>query len=86
MRAHPPTVPLDRGAEAVLAGRAGGAYGREDAASTRVELLVAGPRGAERELLDPVAAERRMGMAVDKAGNRAEAAAVHLDHLGVEHR
>ncbi len=49
-----------------------------------VQLLVARARGAERELLDAVAAERRMRMAVDEAGDRAEPAPVELDDVAVD--
>ena len=56
------------------------ANGRHDAASRRVQLLVARSTGTEGELLDPVPAERRMRVAVDEPGNRAEASAVELFH------
>ena len=58
--------------------------GREDAAARRVQLLVARAAGAERELVDAVAAERRMRVAVDEPGNRAEPGAVELLDLAVD--
>ena len=74
----------DRGAEPVLAGGAGRADGREDAAAGGVQLLVARAGRAERELLDAVAPEARVRVAVDEPGDRAEAAPVELDDVAVE--
>ena len=72
--------------EAVLSFRPRGADGRENAAAACVQLLVARARGAERELVDTVAAERRVRVAVDEAGNRAQAATVQLTDVAVERR
>ena len=83
---HPPAVPLDRCAQAVLAGRPRRADGREDAAAGGVQLLVARAAGAERELVHAVAAERGVRVAVDEARDRAQAAAVELDDVAVERR
>src|SRR5205085_9401186 len=69
-----------------LARFAGGTHGREDAAAARVQLLVARAAGPERELVDTVAAERGVRVAVDEAGDRAEAAARELLDLAVERR
>ena len=49
-----------------------------------MQLLVARPGGAERELVDPVAAPRGMCVAVDEARDRAEAATVELLEVAVE--
>ncbi len=51
-----------------------------------MQLLVARARSAERELLDTVAAERRVRVAVDEPGNRAQSASVELLHVAVERR
>ena len=72
--------------QAVLARGARRAHRREDAAALRVELLVARARRAERELLDTVAAERRVRVAVDEPGNRAQTASVELAYVAVERR
>ena len=60
--------------------------GREDAAARRVQLLVARAAGAQRELADAVAAERRMRVAVDEPRHGAEPGAVELLDLAVERR
>src|SRR6266566_6405200 len=78
---HPAAVALDRGAQAVLARRARRPDGREDAAAAGVQLFVAGAAGAERELVDAVAAEGRVRVAVDEARDRAEPTAVDLDDV-----
>ena len=49
-----------------------------------MQLLVARAGGAQRELVDPVAAPRRVGVAVDEPGDRAEPATVELLELAVE--
>ena len=64
--------------ERLLAGGAGGANGREDPAAGGVQLLVGRTRGAQRELVDAVAGEARMGMAVDEPRDRDQAASVEL--------
>ena len=51
---------------------------REDPAARRVQLLVRRAGRAQRELLDPVAAERGMRVTVDEARHGAEPAAVEL--------
>ena len=79
-------VPLDGRAQAVLARRARRANGREDAAACRVQLLVARAARAQRELVDAVAAERRVRVAVDEARDRAAPASVELDDVAVERR
>jgi hypothetical protein len=48
-----------------------------------VELLVGRACSPERELLDPVAAERGMRVAVDESRNRAEPATVDLEDVAV---
>ena len=63
------------------AGLARRADGREDPAAGFVQLLVARTRGPERELLDSVADERGMRVAVDEAGDRAQPASVELDDV-----
>ncbi len=68
----------------VFAGSSCRANGGEDPAARRVELLVARTRCPQRELLDAVAREARVGMAVDEARDRAEPAAVELLDLVVE--
>ena len=84
--AHPAAVTLDRFTQALLAGRARRADGREDAAAGRVQLFVARAARAKRELLDAVAAERDVRVAVDEPRNRAERAAVELLDVAVERR
>ena len=82
---HPVAVALD-GARAGRR-RSGGPRrrdGREDAAAGGVQLLVARAGRAQRELLDAVAGERRVRVAVDEARDGAEAAAVELLDLAVE--
>ena len=49
-----------------------------------MQLLVARTGGAQRELLDAVAREARVRVAVDEAGDRAVAAPVELDDVAVE--
>ena len=79
-------MPLDGLAQALLACCTGRADGREDAAAAGVQLFVARAAGAQRELIDAVAAERRMRVAVDEARDRAQPAAVDLDDVAVEPR
>ena len=62
------------------------ADGREDAAACCVQLLVARAAGAQRELADAVTAERRMRVAVDEPGHRAQPGAVELLDVAVERR
>ena len=83
---HPRAVQLDRCSQAVLACRPRSADRREDAAAGGMKLLVARPAGAERELVRAVAAERGMRVAVDKARDRAQPAAVELRDVTVERR
>ena len=64
--------------EQLLAGGAGGANRREDPAAGGVQLLVGRTRSAQRELVDAVAGEARMGMAVDEPRDRNQAAGVEL--------
>ena len=71
---HPGAVTRNPLAQAVLAESPRGADGGQDPAAGRVQLLVARSAGAERELLDAIAAQCRMGVAVDEAGHRAEPA------------
>ena len=49
-----------------------------------MQLLVARTRGAQRELLDAVAREARVRVAVDEAGDRTVPASVELDDVAVE--
>src|SRR5438128_841650 len=65
---HPLAVSAHRRAEAVLAGFSGRPEGGEDPAAGRMQLLVARAPGAERELVDAVAREAGMRVAVDEAG------------------
>jgi hypothetical protein len=51
-----------------------------------VQLLVRRARGAQRELLDTVAGEARVRVAVDEPRDRTEAAAVQLVDVTVERR
>ena len=51
-----------------------------------MQLLVARAAGAQRELLDAVAAERRVRVAVDEPRDRAQPAPVDLDDVAVERR
>jgi hypothetical protein len=77
-------VPLDGAPETLLARRTRGADGRQDPAAGRVQLLVARPDRPERELVDAVAAERRVRVAVDEPRERAQPAAVEVDDVPVE--
>ncbi len=74
----------DGGEQARLAGSSCRADGREDPAACRVQLLVARPAGTERELVDAVAAERRVRVAVDEPRHGAQATALHLHDLAAE--
>src|SRR5579864_7701882 len=74
---------LDGRTQTLLPGRARRAHGREDAAARGVQLLVARAARAQRELLDPVAAEGDVRVAVDEAGDRAPASPVHFDDVAV---
>ena len=77
-------MPGDPSVEVILAERPRRAHRGEDAATRCMQLFVAGPSGAQRELLHPVATPRRMGVAVDEARDRALAAAVDLLDLAVQ--
>src|SRR5207342_557817 len=55
--------------------------GREDPAARGVELLVARPRRAQRELLDAIPGETRVGVTVHQPRDRAQAAPVELDDV-----
>ena len=69
-----------------FSGCPGRSDGREDAEACRVQLLVARAGRAARELLDAVAAEGRVRVAVDEARNGAQTAAVELLDVAVECR
>jgi hypothetical protein len=75
---HPLDVAPERLRKPVLAGRARRAHGRENPAARRVQLLVRRARRAQRELLDPVAGEAGMRVAVDEAGDGGEPCPVEL--------
>src|SRR4029079_10480882 len=75
---HPRTVAHRDRRELRFSGRAGGTDGREDATACGVELLVRGTARAQRDLVDAVAAEARVRVAVDEARNGREPAAVDL--------
>ena len=77
---------LDRRRKALLPRRAGRPDRGEDAAARGVQLLVARPARAKRELVDAVAAEGRVRVTVDEAGNGAEPPALHLRDVAVESR
>ena len=62
------------------------AHRREDAAAAGVQLLVRRPGGAQRELLDAVAGEARVRVAVDEARDRREPATVDLLDVVIEAR
>ena len=82
---HPAGVPLDAREQLGLAERTGRGDGREDAASSSVQLLVARAGCTEGELLRPVAAERGMRVAVDQPGDCARPAPVELLELALRH-
>ena len=84
LRTHPGAVALHAGPQAGLVERSRRSDGRQDAAARRVQLLVARASGAERELLDPVAAEAGVGVAVDQPGQRAAPPSVDLDEVALE--
>ena len=75
---------LDRNPQPIFAGSAGCANGREDAAAGRVQLFVARAARAQRELLHPVAGERRMRVAIDEPRHGAPSAAVELLDVAVD--
>ena len=52
--------------------------GRQDAAASRMQLLIARAAGAQRELVHPIPGKRGMRVAVDEPWHRAEASAVNL--------
>ena len=79
-------MPAHRLTQAILARGARRTHRREDAAAGRVQLLVARPAGAQRELLDAVAAETRVGVTIHEPRNRAEPAPVELVDLADEPR
>ena len=84
LRAHPGAVTLHSGPQAGLVERSRRSDRRQDAAARRMQLLVARASGAESELLDPVAAEAGVGVAVDQPGQRAAAPSVDLDEVALE--
>ena len=67
---HPAHVAGDLFGQRVEPGGARGLDRREDAAAGRVDLLVGGAVGAPVELVDPVAGEARVRVAVDEPGDR----------------
>jgi hypothetical protein len=83
---HPGAMALDRRREPLLPRRAGSPDRGEDASARGMQLLVARPARAKRELADAVAAEGRVRVTVDEAGNRAEPPALHLRDVAVESR
>ena len=83
---HPIAVSLHRLGDAGFSCGPGRPDGREDAEARCVQLLVARAGCAARELLDAVAAKRRVRMAVDEAGDGAEAATVELLDVPIERR
>ena len=86
MTAHPRPMADSRSSQRLLSRRPCCTDCREDAASRCVELLVRGTTGAQRELVDAVAAEARVRVAVDEAGDGREPAAVDLLEIGVSGR
>ncbi len=86
VRKHPAGVALDPLPDLIGVERARRPDGREDPAAGGVQLLVARAPGAERELVDAVAAERRVRVAVDEARDGAEPAPVELLQLAAERR
>jgi hypothetical protein len=77
-------VSRHRRREALLARGSRCAHGGEDAAARGVQLLVVGTAGTERELVDAIAAEGGMRVAVDKPGNGAQPASVDLDDVTLD--
>src|SRR5919201_5785718 len=75
---------LDRTPELVLACGARRADRGHDPTARGVQVLVARAARAQRELLDPIAAEARVRVAVDQSRHRAETAAVELLDVVVE--
>ncbi len=84
VRPHLVAVSLDGGPEGVRPRVARRAHGRADAATRRMELLIGRAACAQRELLDAVAREARVRVAVDEARNRASPSAVDLVDLAVQ--
>jgi hypothetical protein len=81
---HPGGVAAHDAFELGLARSTGRADGREDPAARGVQLLVRRAGRTERELLDTVAREARVRVAVDEAGDRAATAPVDLDDVAVQ--
>ncbi len=81
---HPADVLGERGGETFLARVARRANGREDATAACMQLLVRRSARAQRELLDAIAREARVRVAVDEARDRRATAAVDLHHVAVD--
>ena len=81
---HPVAMARDGASQTLCSGRSRRRDGREDPAAGGVQLLVARAGRAERELVHPISAERRMGVAVDEPRDRAQAAGVDLLDLALE--
>jgi hypothetical protein len=75
---HPFHVLGKAGCELVLTRRARRTDGGQDPAAARVQFLVRRASGTERELLDPVACEAGVRVAVDEARDRRQSASVEL--------
>ena len=81
---HPPGVALHRCRQPGLARGTGRPHRREDPAAAGVQLLVARTGRAQRELVDPIAREAGVRVAVDQTRDRGQAAPVELLDLAVE--
>src|SRR5262249_8446074 len=75
---HPAAVTVNRLCESRRPSSARGTHRGEDSAAGRVQLLVARATCAQRELLDAIAAERRVRVAVDETRHGAAASTVEL--------
>src|SRR5439155_677264 len=83
---HPVAMAPDGGQERILPGLPGGANGCENPAARGVQLLVGRACRAQSELVDAVAGEAGVRVAVDEAGKGAKPTAVELFDVAVEGR
>ena len=86
VRQHRVAVPDDDLLELVRPRSTRRARRREDPATGRQQLLVRGPTCPQRELVRPVARERRVRVAVDEPGHDGDAPAVELLDLPLQPR
>ena len=81
---HPLPVPDDRIGELLGTRRARAAHRGHDPAAARVQFFVRRTCRAQRELVDTIAREARMRVAVDEPWDGAEPAPVELDDVALQ--